>query len=137
MNSLILRTAARFLLPLMILFSVYLLLRGHDRPGGGFIGGLVAAAAFALNALAKDPDSSRHLLRVDPRTLIGAGLLCALFSGFVSWPAGAPFLTGRWVEVYIAGSDKIALGTPLLFDLGVYLVVAGVVVLSIVTIMQE
>ena len=75
MTSLILSTAARYLLPLLLLFSFFILIRGHNEPGGGFIGGLVAAAAFALNAIAFDVGSTRRTLRIDPRTLIPAGLL--------------------------------------------------------------
>ncbi len=120
MNSLILRTATRFLMPMILLYSVFLLLRGHHLPGGGFIGGLVAAVAFVLYALAFDPAAARSLLRVDPGSLIGSGLLVALASGMPALWRAEPFLTGQWD--LIAG---LKLGTPLLFDVGVYLVVLG------------
>jgi multicomponent Na+:H+ antiporter subunit B len=67
MTSLILSTAARYLLPLLLLFSLFILVRGHNEPGGGFIGGLIGAAAFALNAIAFDARSTRRTLRIDPR----------------------------------------------------------------------
>ena len=120
MTSLILRTAARFLMPMILLYSVFLLLRGHHLPGGGFVGGLVAAVAFVLYAFAFDPADARRLLRVEPGTLIGAGLLTALASGAVALWEGEPFLAGQWRLV-----GELKLGTPLLFDLGVYLVVLG------------
>ncbi len=71
--SLILSTATRYLLPLLLLFSLFLLLRGHNEPGGGFVGGLVAVAAFALYALAAGTQEARSLLRVDTRTLMAVG----------------------------------------------------------------
>lgn len=124
MTSLILSTATRYMLPLLLLFSVFLLLRGHNEPGGGFVGGLVAAAAFALYAIAYDVKTARHLLGVDPRTLIGLGLLTALGSGVASLTTGRPFMTGLWSEYAVLILGKV--GTPLLFDTGVYLVVIGV-----------
>ena len=81
MTSPIFRTAARLLMPLLLLFSVFLLLRGHNEPGGGFVGGLVAAAAFALYVIAYGVERARQALLVKPLTLLGAGLLIALASG--------------------------------------------------------
>jgi multicomponent Na+:H+ antiporter subunit B len=117
-SSVILRTATRYLVPLLLLFSWFLLWRGHHEPGGGFVGGLVVASAFALLAVAEGPDAARRALRLEPRSWIALGLGLALAAGLAGAAAGAPFLTGLW-----AGK----LGTPLLFDVGVYLVVAGVV----------
>lgn len=125
MKSLILQTAARYLLPIMLLFSIFLVLRGHHEPGGGFVGGLVASAALVLYAIAYDAGTARRLLRSDPRTLIGAGLLVALASGLGSLFGGRPFLTGHWASFLLPGSGTVDLGTPLLFDIGVYLVVLG------------
>src|SRR5690554_6411934 len=126
MTSLILSAAARYLLPLLLMFSVFILIRGHDAPGGGFIGGLIAAAAFALNAFGFGVEASRRTLRVDPRTLVPVGLLLALGSGVVPLLVGEPFLTGVWEVIDIPGVGTLLLGTPLLFDIGVYLVVLGV-----------
>ena len=136
MGSLILRTAARILLPLLLLFSFFLLLRGHNEPGGGFAGGLVAAAAFALLAVATDVPIARRALRLEPRLLIGIGLLVAAASGTVGLLGGAPFLTGLWTDLALPGGLTLALGTPLVFDVGVYLVVIGVV-LTIVLALAE
>ena len=137
MTSLILRTATRFLLPLLLLFSVFLMLRGHNEPGGGFVGGLVAAAAFALYTIAYGVEAARRLLRVDPHILIGAGLLLAAGSGLFSLFAGSPFLTGRWVEVNVPDVGKVGLGTPLLFDTGVYLVVMGITLMIVLSLAEE
>ena len=134
MNSLILQTATRYLLPLMLLFSVFLLLRGHQEPGGGFVGGLVAAAALTLYAVAFGVRAARRLLHADPRTLIGGGLAVALGSATLATLVARPFMTGLWVESSVAG---FAIGTPVVFDIGVYLVVLGTVVTMIFTLAEQ
>ena len=137
MLSLILSTATRFLMPLLLLFSVFILFRGHNKPGGGFIGGLVAAAAFSLYALAYDTDSARHVLRVPPHVLIGVGLLLALASGVISLATGSPFMTGQWGDLNLPGVGKVHLGTPLIFDIGVFLVVIGVALMDVFSLAEE
>ncbi|MDR9390434.1 MAG: Na+/H+ antiporter subunit B [Trueperaceae bacterium] len=126
MNSLILRTTTRLLIGVLLLFSVFLLLRGHDLPGGGFIGGLVGAAAIALYAIAYGYEHAFALLRIRPRTLIGVGLSLAVLAGILAAFAGEPMLTGLW-WIRDVGPWTVKLSTPLLFDVGVYLVVIGVV----------
>ncbi|MBL0370990.1 Na+/H+ antiporter subunit B [Rhizobium sp. KVB221] len=120
MNSLILRTMAPFLTVLMLLFSVFIMLRGHNAPGGGFIGGLLGASAIALYALAFGVTAGRRLLRVHPLAIAGAGLALSAISGLVSAFYGVPYMTGLWFKV--AGID---LSTVMSFDIGVYLVVLG------------
>ncbi len=137
MSSLILRTATRLLKPLMLFFSVFVLLRGHNEPGGGFAGGLMAAAAFALYTITFDVSSARSALRIDPHNLVGAGLLLAAISGGISLLQGRPFLTGQWITLPVPGVGDVALGTVLLFDIGVYLVVLGVTVLIIWSLAEE
>lgn len=135
MDSLVLRTATRYLLPLLLLFSVFVLLRGHNEPGGGFVGGLVAASAFALYALAFGVEHAQQLLSVSPRRLIGLGLLIAVLSGLVGVLVGDPFMTAQWEERPLPVVGK--LGTPLLFDIGVYLTVIGVVLTIIFALAEE
>jgi multicomponent Na+:H+ antiporter subunit B len=130
MNSLILRTATRVVMPLLLLFALFLLLRGHNEPGGGFVGGLVVAGAFALHAIAFGVPASRRALVVRPSTLLGAGLLVALVSGLPAVFAGKPFLTAQWA------SFGFTLGTPLVFDIGVFMVVVGVVLTMIFTLAE-
>ena len=134
-QSIILSTATRYLLPLLLLFSIFLLLRGHYEPGGGFVGGLIAAAAFALNVIAFGVPRTREVLRVDPRILIGAGLLVAAISGLFAWLSGNTFFTAVWLKEPwpILGT----VGTPLLFDIGVYFVVLGVVLKIIFVLAEE
>lgn len=118
-------------MPLLLLFSVFLLVRGHNQPGGGFVGGLIAAAAFALYGIAFGVQRARRALVVRPLTLLGAGLLIALVSGLPAVLRGRPFLAALWT------SGPIAVGTPALFDVGVFLVVAGVVLMMIFTLAEE
>jgi multicomponent Na+:H+ antiporter subunit B len=127
MNSLILRTATQLLLTILLLFSLFLMLRGHDLPGGGFIGGLVAAAAVALYAIAFGYRAAQAMLRVAPQGLVGVGLLAAVVAGFLGLLEGQPFLTGQWWIVGLGGGAELKLSSPLLFDVGVYLVVVGTV----------
>ena len=68
-------------MPLLLLFAVFLLLRGHNQPGGGFVGGLVVASSFVLYSIAFGVDAARRALLVTPSTLLGVGLLVALTSG--------------------------------------------------------
>jgi len=126
MGSVILTAAVSRLLPVQILFSWFLLVRGHAFPGGGFSGGLVAAEALALYAIAEGPEACRARLRVDPAVLMGLGLGTALLSGAVSLWVGEPFLSHPWhVAVPVPLIGELALGTALAFDIGVYLVVVG------------
>ena len=136
MTSLILKTTTRYLTPLLLIFSVFLFLRGHNQPGGGFAGGLVAAAPFALYSIAYGAAEARRVLHIKPRRLIGVGLLAAFTSGVISLLNGLPFLTGLWGYVQVPGLGKIEVGTPVLFDMGVYLVVMGVT-LSMIFALEE
>jgi multicomponent Na+:H+ antiporter subunit B len=135
MNSLILQTASRFLVVLLAVFALFALVRGHHEPGGGFIGGLLAATAFTLHAQAFGARAARRLLRVDPRTLMGVGLLVATAAGLIGLLHGAPLLTGVWLAQAVPALGK--LGTPLLFDLGVFLVVWGTVLHILLALAEE
>ena len=132
MRSSILQTATRFLMPLLLLFALFLLLRGHNEPGGGFVGGLVVAASFVLYAMAYGVDAGRRALLVDPSTLLGGGLLIALISGVPATLIGLPFMTALWTTVDVE-SRVLDLGTPLVFDVGVFLAVIGVVLTIVFT----
>jgi multicomponent Na+:H+ antiporter subunit B len=118
-------------MPLLLLYGLFLLLRGHNAPGGGFAGGLVVAAAYALHAFAFGIDAARRALVVDPSRLIGVGLLLALGSGLFPLLLDRAFLTTLWL------ASEIGLGTPLLFYLGVFLVVIGVALTITFTLVEE
>jgi multicomponent Na+:H+ antiporter subunit B len=135
-TSLLLRTATRVLMPLLLLFAVFVLLRGHHEPGGGFVGGLIVAMAFVLHAISFGIAASRRVLVVDPVTLLGIGLLVALASGMAALIQGRAFLTAVWTKVRI-GPAALDLGTPLFFDAGVFLVVIGVVLTIVFTLAED
>jgi len=138
MNSLIFSTISRLLVGLMLLFSVFLLWRGHNEPGGGFIGGLVAAAGIIVYGLAEGPLMMRKLLRVNPRILVLIGLLTAIVAGILPLLQNSAFLTGLWLFIGATATDKgLAIGTPLLFDIGVYLVVVGGVAGMVIAFEEE
>lgn len=130
MNSLILRTLAPFITLLMIVFSVFVTLRGHNSPGGGFIGGLLAASGIALYALAFGVEPTRRLLRLHPLTIAAAGLMLSAASGLASALYGVPYMTGLWFDI------GIDVSTVMSFDIGVYLVVVGAFA-SILLALQE
>ena len=137
MTSLILRTATRALEPLLLLYSIYLLVSGHDEPGGGFSGGLVASSAFALHLIAYDAASTRRMLWALPYTFIAVGLLLAVASGVSGLLISRPFMTSSWIELSVPGIGKLLLGTPLLFDLGVYVVVIGATMIILLSFSEE
>jgi multicomponent Na+:H+ antiporter subunit B len=136
MSSLILRTAIRFLMPLLLLFALFLLLRGHNEPGGGFVGGLVVAAAFVLYAISAGVPASRRALLIRPSTLLSVGLLVALASAVPGLFVGRPFMSAVWTEVG-TGAAAWAVGTPLVFDVGVFLAVIGVVLTIVFTLAED
>jgi multicomponent Na+:H+ antiporter subunit B len=133
----ILSNTAKVLRPVRLACGLFALWRGHNAPGGGFVGGLLAAAAFALQTISHGPAAARRALRVRPLVLLGAGLLAALGSGIPALVAGQPYLTGRWAGVAVPLLGEMKLSTVLLFDVGVYLVVLGSVLLMVFTLSEE
>src|SRR5690625_5720951 len=118
--SLILRTITGLFFALMLLLSVFIFLRGHNEPGGGFIGGLIAASAFILYVIAFSPEAGRLILRVDPNMIIGTGLLSAFAGGIIPVLTGQPFLNEMWVNPVIFGT-KVKQDTQLRFNMEDYL----------------
>lgn len=135
MKSIVLQATARILFPLLLLFSFFLLVRGHNEPGGGFVGGLVAASGFLLVALSSGVAEARRLLHAEPRDLVAAGLGVALLSGLPALFLGLPFQRAFWLETPLPVVGK--LGTPVLFDVGVYLTVLGISLLAVFTLAEE
>lgn len=123
-DSIILRSTARLMLPLLLMLSVFMLLRGHNLPGGGFIGGLVASSALILQMVAFGPAFIRRVLSANYLLLAAFGVLFACLWGLPALLGGQPFMTALWLPSPIPGVGKI--GTPVLFDLGVYMAVIGV-----------
>lgn len=132
MRTIILKTASSYLLPVLLLFSIFILLRGHYLPGGGFVGGLIASIAFVLHAFSNGLSNTKTLLKFHPGFLMPLGLAVAFLSGMAPLLFNLPFMTGLWSpEVFpVLGS----IGSALFFDIGVYLVVIGVTLTIIFTI---
>lgn len=130
-------TASLWLMPLMLVISVVVLFRGHNEPGGGFIGGLLAGAAFALRRLA----TARHPLHAQrkPVLLIAAGVFVALVSTLPSVLSDQIFMKGVWMQTtfWMPFVGDVKLGTPFLFDVGVYLVVIGAVLLILTRLIRR
>jgi multicomponent Na+:H+ antiporter subunit A len=129
--SSIFKTGARYLTPLLLLLALFLLWRGHNAPGGGFVGGVVAAAAVALYLIAYGVQRARQLLWIKPMSLLAAGLSIAVLSGMPAVVRGQSFMTAQWAL------DPVAIGTPMLFDVGVFLVVSGVILMMIFSLAEE
>lgn len=132
MKSLIFKTASNYLLPLLLLFSVFILLRGHYLPGGGFVGGLIASIAFVLHSLGNGLKETRQIIAFHPGFLMPFGLAVALISSALPLFTGQAILTGLWYEQPLPIVGMV--GTALFFDTGVYLVVVGVTLTIIFTI---
>jgi multicomponent Na+:H+ antiporter subunit B len=126
MRTIIFRTIAPYLSALMVLFSIFVLLRGHNEPGGGFIGGLIAASALAIFGIACGVASVRRAIVFHPMGVSGFGLFLSALAGLPSIFKAQAFMTSQWLEVHVFGVE-IALSTPLFFDIGVYLVVVGAI----------
>jgi multicomponent Na+:H+ antiporter subunit B len=134
-RSPVLYLAVRYLMPLLLIFSIFLLLRGHNEVGGGFVGGLVASAAFMLYSIARSPGAARSLLPFSPLASIVAGLSVAFISGLVPLISGYPFMTGMWLKDPLPVLGKM--GTPFLFDMGVYLLVVGICLHILLTLAED
>ncbi len=128
-HPLILAVLSRLLLPMALLVSVFLLLRGHNLPGGGFIAGLITAVALILQYLASGVAWTRDRLLVDASRLTGAGVLVAGLTGLASWAFSRPFLTSAHGHPHLPLVGEVPLASAMVFDLGVYLTVVGATLL--------
>ncbi|WP_208599560.1 MnhB domain-containing protein [Desulfospira joergensenii] len=131
MKSVIFRTTAHIVIGIMLLFSLYLLFRGHNEPGGGFIGALIAVIALAVLVLAESGEYVRQRIRFSPELIAVTGVGISLTSGLLALFRDQAFLTGIWWKTILP------LGTPLLFDIGVYLAVTGAVLSILLHLVEE
>ena len=136
-RSVVLETAVRLVFHTVLAFSLYLLLAGHNQPGGGFVGGLVAGAAFVLRYIAGGRAALAAAVPVDPGVPLGGGLVLAAGTGAAGWLAGGQFLESGKVswDVPVLGLVKATSALP--FDTGVYLVVVGLVLAVLRTLGAE
>lgn len=123
MKSLIFKTASNYLLPLLLLFSIFILLRGHYLPGGGFVGGLMASVAFLIHSFAHGLKETKTIIRVSPGLLMPVGLSICLLAALSPWFVNLPVMTGLWFDEPFKFVGMV--GSALFFDIGVYLVVVG------------
>jgi len=130
-HPVILSQMTRFLLPLALLVAAHLFLRGHNAPGGGFIAGLVAAVALVLQYMANGIAWTQKQWRQACHPLIAAGVLMASATGTVSLFLGRPFLTSAFGHVHLPVVGEFELASAMVFDLGVFLTVVGVILLII------
>lgn len=130
-HPLMLRVVSRAVLPFALLVAVYLFLRGHNQPGGGFVAGLVTAVALTVQYLASGIEWTEHRLNVRFYRIAGIGLLIAGATGVGSFLFGAPFLTSAHGHPHVPVFGEIPLASAALFDLGVFLTVVGAMVLSL------
>lgn len=133
----LLATGARTMIPTLVVFSLYVLVVGHDLPGGGFAGGLLGAAALLLVYLAYGDRGVRRALPTDPEIVVGIGLAVALLAGVFGLFGNDGFLTSlsASADVPVLGTVKVT--SVLMFDVGVYLVVLGLVGTAIVQLGEE
>ncbi|WP_034763500.1 monovalent cation/H+ antiporter subunit A [Chrysiogenes arsenatis] len=128
----ILATLTRPILPLALLFSVYIFLRGHNEPGGGFIAGLITACVLILQYIASGSDWTRARLKFDNHVIMAWGLMIAAFTGLASWIFGHPFLTSTFTYLTWPIVGKFEVASAIAFDLGVYLTVIGCIMVVLV-----
>lgn len=134
MNNDVLKISSRPLKIIFITLSVLMLLRGHNQPGGGFIGGILLAAGFILYGMANGVDMLRKNIKFQPVSYILTGLFAAAFAALPGAWFKETFFEGIWLKIDVI---NLKLGTPLLFDVGVYLTVFGVLMMIFSTIMEE
>ncbi len=138
MNSIILKMAANILKFLFLGISLWLLFRGHNHPGGGFIGGLIAGSALILSRMAFEKDSVPDKPERKESIFLISGLSCVFISMVTGIISNEILLKGIWLKLNIQGfQEPIKMGTPVLFDVGVYLTVIGFIFLIYTSIMEE
>lgn len=136
-NNLILRTTTSLISFILLGFAIYLLLAGHNSPGGGFVGGLVTSASIILLYMAYGKNSVDEILPINYRLLIPIGLVIAILTGAGSFLFGVPFLTHTFGTVELPLYGEIELATAMLFDLGVYFTVLGSTITIILSIAND
>jgi multicomponent K+:H+ antiporter subunit A len=127
----------QWMFPVIITFAVYIFMRGHDLPGGGFSAGLTMSIAFLLQYLAGGTRWAEDRIRILPLRWMGLGLLAATATGIGAWFLGYPFLTSHFQYVSLPLIGKVPAATALLFDLGVFMLVVGSTVLILVALAHQ
>lgn len=136
MRNIILEKIATLFLRVMALSAIALLMRGHNQPGGGFIGGIILSTGFILYGMVFGTSQIRKVMIFNSRTWMGIGLLLVVTAALIPAFAGQLPLTGLWFTAHLPLIGTFHLGTPLLFDTGIFIAVVGVILSIIITIME-
>ncbi len=134
-RPIVLETIVRIVSHTVLIVSLFLLFSGHNAPGGGFAGGLVASCVLILRYISRDDPT--HLHFVPPEFLLGAGILLAFLTGVAGWIWGDAFLTMGKLEITVPVFGKVKLLSTLLFDIGVYVTVVGFVLMLLRVLGEE
>lgn len=137
MNSAILQIAARYLKWILFVFAVLALYRGHNHPGGGFIGGLMAGLAIVYRGFAYNSFQIKEELKDRPERYIALGLAIILLSFVPSLIKNVTLMTGIWISIPLPFGEELKLGTPFLFDIGVFFTVIGVTLMFVFSLTQK
>lgn len=127
----------RLLLPVTVLVSVYYLLRGHDEPGGGFVGGIMMATAIILQYMVEGTMRVESRSHINPQYWIGWGLICAAIAALSSWYSAQSFLSAQAWELTLPFFGNLSISSVLIFDVGVFLLVVGATVLVLVALAHQ
>jgi multicomponent K+:H+ antiporter subunit A len=130
-HPLMMVVVTRVLMPIAIMVGLYIFLRGHNQPGGGFVAGLVIAIALLMQYMASGFAWTQARQRIEYHTMIGLGVVIAGLTGAGAWIFGQPFLTSAYTYVHLPPIEEFELATAMLFDLGVFLTVLGAVMLML------
>lgn len=130
-HPLMLVVATRVVLPISLVVGLYIFLRGHNAPGGGFIAGLIVSVALVMQYMASGFAWAQERQNIPYHALIGLGVLCAGITGAGAWFAGKPFLTSAFGYFHLVGVEPFELATAMGFDTGVFLCVVGAVMLAL------
>ncbi len=130
-HPLMMVVVTRVLMPIAVMVGIYIFLRGHNQPGGGFVAGLVIAIALLMQYMASGFAWTQERKRIEYHTMIGFGVIIAGLTGMGAWLVGQPFLTSAYTYVHLPPIEEFELATAMLFDLGVFLTVLGAVMLML------
>ncbi|MEM7721404.1 MAG: monovalent cation/H+ antiporter subunit A [Pseudomonadota bacterium] len=130
-HPLMMVVVTRVLMPIALVVGLYIFLRGHNEPGGGFVAGLVVAIALLMQYMASGFAWTQERKKIEYHTMIGLGVVIAGATGIGAWFSGTPFLTSAFTYVHLPPIEEFELATAMLFDLGVFLTVLGAVMLML------
>lgn len=133
MNSVLLQIATRYVKWILVIFALVVLLRGHNYPGGGFIGGLLVGLSVVFQSLASNAQIVRNKLRFSPESYIVLGLALIFLSTLPGVFLKQHFMAGVWTSVPIPLLGELKIGTPFIFDIGVFFAVIGVTLMFFFT----